>query len=38
MPAAERQAWQALLAHWVFEADEQTQEHLPPPLRDPGFG
>ncbi|MDQ2778294.1 MAG: cupin-like domain-containing protein, partial [Pseudomonadota bacterium] len=38
MPSAERRAWQALLAHWVFDADEQTQAHLPPALRDEGFG
>jgi Cupin-like domain len=29
-PAAQRRAWQALLAHWVFEADETTMAHVPP--------
>jgi len=38
MPAAQRRAWQALLAHWVFEADETTNAHIPPALRDPPGG
>lgn len=31
-PPQQRRAWAALLAHWVFEADEQTLAHLPPAL------
>ncbi len=38
LPPSERRAWQALLAHWVFEADEHTQAHIPSALRDAGFG
>jgi hypothetical protein len=33
-PPAQRRAWQALFAHWIFEADGQTNAHIPPPLRD----
>ncbi len=36
LPPAQRRAWQALLAHWVFEADEGTLAHIPPALRDTG--
>lgn len=32
-PAVQRRAWQALLAHWVFEADEHTVAHIPPAWR-----
>jgi Cupin-like domain len=34
-PPAQRQAWAALLAHWVFEADEATVAHIPPGFRGP---
>jgi hypothetical protein len=34
-PPAQRQAWAALLAHWVFEADETTIAHIPPAFRGP---
>jgi hypothetical protein len=30
MPAPQRRAWQALFAHWVFEADDETLAHIPP--------
>ena len=33
MPAPQRLAWQALLAHWVFEADADTHAHIPPTMR-----
>lgn len=33
LPADQRRAWQALFAHWVFDADEATSAHLPAPLR-----
>lgn len=32
-PPAQRQAWAALLAHWVFEADAGTVAHIPPALQ-----
>ena len=32
-PPAQRRAWRALLAHWVFEADEATVAHIPPAWR-----
>jgi hypothetical protein len=32
-PPAQRRAWAALLAHWVFEADEATTAHIPPAWR-----
>ncbi len=32
LPAAQRQAWMALLAHWVFDADAHTQAHVPPQI------
>ncbi|MGL4575784.1 MAG: cupin-like domain-containing protein [Burkholderiaceae bacterium] len=28
-PAPQRQAWQAIFAHWIFHADEDTAAHLP---------
>ena len=34
MPAAQRRAWQALMTHWIFEADESTQAHIPPAFRN----
>ncbi len=34
LPPAQRQAWQALFAHWVFDADEASLAHLPPALLD----
>lgn len=32
-PPAQRAAWAALLAHWVFGADEATVAHIPPAWR-----
>ena len=32
-PPAQRRAWAALLAHWVFEADDATTAHIPPAHR-----
>ena len=32
-PLVQRRAWQALLAHWVFETDEGTVAHIPPAWR-----
>jgi len=34
MPPVQRQAWSAMFAHWVFEADEATVAHIPPAWRD----
>ena len=43
LPPAQRQAWQALFSHYVFDANAQTAAHLPPaacgalaPLGDAG--
>jgi len=33
LPPAQRQAWQTLFAHYVFDADEQTSAHVPPHAR-----
>ncbi|MFP4277209.1 MAG: cupin-like domain-containing protein [Wenzhouxiangella sp.] len=33
LPPAQRQAWQGLFEHYVFHADEQTAEHIPPHSR-----
>ena len=30
LPPAQRQAWQAVFAHWAFAADEATVAHIPP--------
>ena len=30
LPAAQRQAWQALFDHYIFAADDQTAAHIPP--------
>jgi hypothetical protein len=35
LPPAQRRRWQALFAHWVFEADERTHAHIPPTMRPP---
>ena len=35
LPPAQRKAWQAMFAHWVFEADAGTQAHIPPTMRRP---
>jgi len=32
-PPAQREAWAALLAHWVFGADETATAHIPPAFR-----
>lgn len=33
LPPAQRDAWRALFDHYVFDADEQTVAHIPPPAR-----
>lgn len=33
LPAAQRRAWQAFFAHWVFDDREAAEAHIPPPLR-----
>ena len=33
LPEHERRAWQEQFRHYVFEADEQTAAHIPPPAR-----
>lgn len=32
MPPAQRQAWRAMFAHWVFDVDETTFAHIPPSI------
>ncbi|MCC7067648.1 MAG: cupin-like domain-containing protein [Burkholderiales bacterium] len=34
MPPAQRAAWQAMFAYWVFAASDDSRAHLPPPLRE----
>ena len=31
-PPAQRRAWQAAFAHWIFEADEASGAHIPPAM------
>lgn len=33
LPSAERQAWQQLFQHYIFEADERTAAHIPESVR-----
>lgn len=33
-PPAQRKAWQAMYAHWVFDADDKSVAHIPPDWRD----
>jgi len=33
LPPEQREAWQAMFRHYVFEADEQTSAHIPPNAR-----
>jgi hypothetical protein len=33
LPPAQRQAWQALFQHYIFDANEQTAAHIPPQAR-----
>jgi hypothetical protein len=33
LPTAERQGWQQLFQHYIFEADEQTATHIPEQVR-----
>lgn len=35
MPPAQRKAWAAMFAHWVFDADAATHAHIPPTMRPP---
>lgn len=33
LPPVQRRAWRQLFAHYVFDADEHTAAHVPPPAR-----
>ena len=33
LPPEQRAAWQEQFRHYVFEADEETAAHIPPPAR-----
>lgn len=33
LPPAQRKAWQEIFRHYIFEADDDTAAHIPPPAR-----
>lgn len=33
MPPAQRRAWAAMFAHWVFDTEPDTHAHIPPTMR-----